>query len=109
MSWKPLSELQPSYLSVSAPARRERSGRPLASGICCSHHRPESELIVENSAVPAVTAHWVKRTILRYARHGENNGDSQVAFDFDVASNPEFLEEGVAISNLFRPDRISAG
>ncbi|HVO64106.1 MAG TPA: UDP-glucose/GDP-mannose dehydrogenase family protein [Terriglobales bacterium] len=80
------------------------------------------KLIVEKSTVPAVTAHWVKRTIVRYARNGNRNGtlvasdcpDSTadplpVPLDFDVASNPEFLQEGAAIRNIFRPDRIVCG
>lgn len=84
------------------------------------------KLIVEKSTVPAVTAQWVKRTIQRYAKtrpsvhesavypeHGndESNAaelDSSVP-DFDVASNPEFLQEGVAVRNIFRPDRVICG
>lgn len=79
------------------------------------------KLIVEKSTVPAVTAQWVKRTILRYAKNGHRNGGtpagtsevvtsgSPTLFDFDVASNPEFLQEGAAVHNIFRPDRIVCG
>jgi UDPglucose 6-dehydrogenase len=75
------------------------------------------KLIVEKSTVPAVTAHWVKKTIARYARfEGKPNGKNgsrkkihAVMPHFDVASNPEFLQEGRAIENFFHPDRIVIG
>jgi UDPglucose 6-dehydrogenase len=82
------------------------------------------KLIVEKSTVPAATAQWIKRTIWRYAKNGNSayaaraggpsilntSGDSDsVACEFDVASNPEFFQEGTAVDNIFRPDRIVCG
>lgn len=57
-------------------------------------------LIVEKSTVPANTAHWIARTLRRFAGTGR---------DFDVASNPEFLREGSAIQDFLHPDRIIIG
>lgn len=73
------------------------------------------KLIVEKSTVPAITGQWIKKTIERFAKgetsaktngHRTNNG---AAIAFDVASNPEFLQEGKAVDDFFRPDRIVIG
>jgi len=67
-------------------------------------------LIVEKSTVPAITGQWIKRTIERYAKSKSNgNGDARHEVEFDVASNPEFLQEGKAVEDFFRPDRIVCG
>ena len=72
------------------------------------------KLIVEKSTVPAITAQWIKRTVIRHARlnrNGQSKDRSSFGSvpDFDVASNPEFLQEGKAIENFFHPDRIVIG
>ncbi|MFT7459567.1 MAG: UDPglucose 6-dehydrogenase [Planctomycetota bacterium] len=56
-------------------------------------------VIVDKSTVPVGTARNVKRII------AEENPDA----DFDLASNPEFLREGAAISDFMRPDRVVIG
>ena len=56
-------------------------------------------VIVDKSTVPVGTAREVARVIRKA------NPDA----DFDVASNPEFLREGSAISDFMRPDRVVLG
>jgi UDPglucose 6-dehydrogenase len=71
-----------------------------------AHNLNGYKLIVEKSTVPAITAQWIKKTVTRCARFdalGRSHGE------FDVASNPEFLQEGRAIENIFSPDRIVVG
>ncbi len=58
------------------------------------------KLIIEKSTVPVNTHQWVKKTIKRYTHSN---------LDFDVASNPEFLREGSAVSDFMNPDRIVVG
>ena len=56
-------------------------------------------VIVDKSTVPVGTARQVARII------GEVNPDAR----FDIASNPEFLREGAAITDFMRPDRVVIG
>ena len=58
------------------------------------------KVIVEKSTVPVYTSNWVRKIILR------NGTDPEL---FDVASNPEFLREGTAVTDFLFPDRIVIG
>jgi len=58
------------------------------------------KVIVEKSTVPVRTSMWIKRTISLHKKK---------EMDFDVASNPEFLREGSAVSDFLNPDRIIIG
>jgi UDPglucose 6-dehydrogenase len=60
-------------------------------------------LVITKSTVPVGTANLVKDTI-QQELHARS-----VSIDFDVASNPEFLKEGDAISDFMKPDRIVVG
>jgi UDPglucose 6-dehydrogenase len=57
-------------------------------------------VIVDKSTVPVKTGEKVAESIKRYNRHGAK---------FDVVSNPEFLREGCAMSDLMHPDRVVIG
>ncbi len=56
-------------------------------------------VVVDKSTVPVGTARQVQRVI----------SEENPAADFDVASNPEFLREGAAITDFMRPDRVVLG
>jgi UDPglucose 6-dehydrogenase len=58
------------------------------------------KVIVEKSTVPVYTSDWVRRVIMR------NGADPEC---FEVASNPEFLREGTAVTDFLFPDRIVIG
>ncbi len=60
----------------------------------------EYKLIIEKSTVPVYTNAWIQRAmVLNGCRHDQ----------FDVASNPEFLREGTAVTDFLYPDRIVVG
>lgn len=72
----------------------ESVAREISGGI------DDYKVIVEKSTVPVYTSDWVRKIILR------NGADPEF---FDVASNPEFLREGTAVTDFLFPDRIVIG
>ncbi len=58
------------------------------------------KVLVEKSTVPVYTSDWVRKIVLRNAVSPDS---------FDVASNPEFLREGTAVTDFLYPDRIVVG
>lgn len=72
----------------------ESVAREISGGI------DDYKVIVEKSTVPVYTSEWVRKIILR-------NGTDPAMFD--VASNPEFLREGTAVTDFLFPDRIVIG
>lgn len=60
-------------------------------------------VLVTKSTVPVGTARKVKAAIQ------EELDKRGVQIEFDVASNPEFLKEGAAISDFMSPDRVVVG
>ena len=99
-----LAEAQAVFIAVGTPSSRRGGGyadlsyvyaaaRELA--VCLKGYT----VVVDKSTVPVGTARQVQRII------SETNPEA----DFDVASNPEFLREGAAITDFMRPDRIVLG
>lgn len=58
------------------------------------------KVVVARSTVPVYTSQWIRTVIIRNAASPTS---------FDIASNPEFLREGSAVSDFLYPDRIVAG
>ncbi len=91
------------FIAVGTPSRRGDGYADLsyvyAAAKNLAPHLAGYTVVVDKSTVPVGTARQVQRII-----KAENPGA-----DFDVASNPEFLREGAAISDFMRPDRVVLG
>lgn len=63
------------------------------------HSLNESKIIVNKSTVPVGTARWAQEYIKQ----------NRPEIPCEVVSNPEFLQEGLALQNTLNPDRIIIG
>jgi UDPglucose 6-dehydrogenase len=91
------------FIAVGTPSRRGDGFADLSYVHDAARQIAQSlrgyTVIVDKSTVPVGTARNVARLIR----------EANPAADFDVASNPEFLREGAAISDFMRPDRVVLG
>jgi UDPglucose 6-dehydrogenase len=91
------------FIAVGTPSRRGGGHADLSYVYSAAKEVAEAmdgyTVIVTKSTVPVGTGREVKRIV------AEARPDSE----FDVASNPEFLREGAAISDFMRPDRVVIG
>ena len=91
------------FIAVGTPSRRGDGHADLSyvfeAASEVGKHLSGYTVIVNKSTVPVSTARQAKKII------EEVNPEA----DFDVASNPEFLREGAAISDFMRPDRVVIG
>lgn len=102
-----LSSVVPSadlvFVAVGTPSRRGDGHADLSyvytAASEVAEHLQGFTVIVNKSTVPVGTAREVKRIV----------SQANPQADFDVASNPEFLREGAAISDFMRPDRVVIG
>lgn len=99
----PIAEADLVFIAVGTPTRRGDGHADLsyvyAAAQEIARHLHGYTVVVDKSTVPVGTARHVARLIR------EENPEA----DFDVASNPEFLREGAAISDFMRPDRVVIG
>ncbi len=97
-------ELQ--FIAVGTPSAEDGSAdlsAVMAVARTIGEHMDDYRLVINKSTVPVGTAERVRQEIsTRLAERG-------VTVEFDVASNPEFLKEGVAVEDFMKPDRIIVG
>jgi UDPglucose 6-dehydrogenase len=75
----------------------------LAVAESIGRYMSEYRIVVTKSTVPVGTADKVR------AKIAETLANREVAFEYDIVSNPEFLKEGAAIGDFMKPDRIVVG
>lgn len=94
------------FIAVGTPPDEDGSAdlsHVLAVARAVGQHIENPLLVVVKSTVPVGTCENVRATIdSELAKRG-------VSVRFSVASNPEFLKEGAAISDFMKPDRIVIG
>ena len=111
------------FIAVGTPALPNgesdtRYVEAVAKGIG-THLNGGYKVIVNKSTVPIGSGDWVRMIVMDgiaerqkvpvAAGAGPLSSHPEIAADFDVVSNPEFLREGSAIYDTFNPDRIVLG
>lgn len=95
------------FISVNTPTKNYGKGKGLAADLkyieLCARQiaavAKNSKIVVEKSTLPVRTAAALKSIL-------DNTGNG---VDFHILSNPEFLAEGTAITDLINPDRVLIG
>jgi len=94
------------FVAVGTPPREDGAADlqyVLAVARAIGEHMEEFTVIVDKSTVPVGTADQVSEAVAgALAARG-------AAMEFSVASNPEFLKEGDAVSDFMKPDRVVIG
>ena len=95
------------FISVNTPTKTYGKGKGQAADLkfieLCARQiaavSKDDKIIVEKSTLPVRTAEALKSIL-----HNTGNG-----VNFHILSNPEFLAEGTAVSDLQNPDRVLIG
>jgi UDPglucose 6-dehydrogenase len=101
-----LDQAQVLFIAVGTPPDEDGSAdlsHVLAVARAVGQHMDKPLLVAVKSTVPVGTCEKVSECI---AHELEGRG---LDIDYTVASNPEFLKEGAAISDFMKPDRIIVG
>jgi len=94
------------FIAVGTPPGEDGSAdlrHVLAAARHIGEHMNEAKVVVNKSTVPVGTADRVRAAVR------EELALRELAIDFSVVSNPEFLKEGAAVDDFMRPDRIVIG
>ncbi|MDY0090025.1 MAG: nucleotide sugar dehydrogenase [Flavobacteriaceae bacterium] len=104
---KAIDEAQMIFISVNTPTKTYGSGKGMAADLkyieLCARQiarvAKDNKIVIEKSTLPVRTAEAIKSIL-------DNTGNG---VQFQILSNPEFLAEGTAVSDLLFPDRVLIG
>lgn len=92
------------FICVGTPQRADGMGADLsyveASVTNLAQHLSRKALIVGKSTVPVGTAEWIEQLVGKH---------TSADLGVEVAWSPEFLQEGFAVEDVLRPNRIVVG
>ena len=102
-----IDEAEMIFISVNTPTKTYGAGKGMASDLkyieLCARQIAKiaktDKIVVEKSTLPVRTAEAIKSIL-------DNTGNG---VKFQILSNPEFLAEGTAVSDLLNPDRVLIG
>ncbi|QBQ39868.1 nucleotide sugar dehydrogenase [Sphingobacterium psychroaquaticum] len=102
-----IAEADMIFISVNTPTKNYGKGKGMAADLkfieLCARQIAEvatsDKIVVEKSTLPVRTAAALKSIL-------DNTGNG---VNFHILSNPEFLAEGTAITDLLSPDRVLIG
>ena len=102
-----IDDAQIIFISVNTPTKTYGKGKGMAANLkyieLCARQiarvAKDNKIVVEKSTLPVRTAEAIKSIL-------DNTGNG---VQFQILSNPEFLAEGTAVSDLLNPDRILIG
>ena len=104
---KAIDKAQIIFIAVNTPTKIEGEGAGMAADLryieACAKdiakYSKSDKIVVEKSTVPIRTAEKIKEIL-------DSNSSS---IHYEILSNPEFLAEGTAISDMKSPDRVLIG
>jgi len=104
---KGIREAEMIFISVNTPTKTYGTGKGRAADLKyvelsarqIAQTAKSDKIVVEKSTLPVRTAQSIKAIL----------DESSNGVKFRVLSNPEFLAEGTAVSDLLRPDRVLIG
>ena len=100
------------FIAVATPAQENGEadlGYVLNVARNIASHMQAYKLIVNKSTVPVTAAETVRRVVADTLAARVETESIVEPFAFDVASNPEFLKEGMAIQDFMEPSRVVIG
>ena len=105
------------FISVNTPTKKKGKGAGKASDLKwvevsarqIAKFATGHTVVVEKSTLPIKTAETINKILNAKTKNIDTEKQSSKTKTFNILSNPEFLSEGSAISDLTNPDRVLIG